>query len=91
VPRAEVLNVFLICGFRQEPATLGSAKSKANLQCMRMVARFLLGSTHQDGENTPNDHKIYQSAKIYQMGIKYPNIFHSKAFQNITKVGFLVC
>jgi hypothetical protein len=27
---------------------------------------------------------------IFQMGIKYANIFHSKALQNLPKLGFLV-
>jgi hypothetical protein len=41
----------------------------------------------------PNDHKIYYIAVICILtrGIKYTNIFHSKALQNLLKLGFLVC
>jgi hypothetical protein len=42
-----------------------------------------------------NYHKLYQTAinnskwpKIFRMGIKYTNIFHSKALQNLPKLGF---
>jgi hypothetical protein len=55
-------------------------------------------------QNIPNDHKIYQMITkytkwprnipndhiIYQMVIEYTNIFHSKPFQNIPKLLFLV-
>jgi hypothetical protein len=49
-----------------------------------------LGTTYQNGKKLPNDHKMYQMTinitnlrknilicgKIYQMAIKYANIFH---------------
>jgi hypothetical protein len=44
-------------------------------------------------QTIPNGHKlgIPNGRKIFQMVIKYTNIFHhSKAFQNLPKVGFLV-
>jgi hypothetical protein len=34
--------------------------------------------------NVPNGHKVYQ------MAIKYTNIFNSKTLPNLTKMGFLV-
>jgi hypothetical protein len=48
--------------------------------------------------NVPNDHiilkpighEIYKMDLKYQMPIKYTNIFHSKALQNIPKLEFLV-
>jgi hypothetical protein len=44
------------------------------------------------GKNIPNDHKTYLSAingpYKYKMTLKWTNIFHSKAFQNIPKVFF---
>jgi hypothetical protein len=61
------------------------------------VARFSLVQTYQNGKNIPNDHKLYQTAihysichKIFQMIIKCNNIFHSKALQNLPKLGLLV-
>jgi hypothetical protein len=47
-------------------------------------------------ENTPNDNKIYQTgitiyvpnSKINRMAMKYTNIFHSKAFQNLKNRDF---
>jgi hypothetical protein len=36
------------------------------------------------GKNVPNEHKIFQ------MAIKYINIFQSKALENLPKLGFLV-
>jgi hypothetical protein len=62
---------------------------------VRWVARFFLAITYQNGENT-YDLKIhtymYQSLcmpngrKIFQMVLKYTNIYHSKAFQNKTQI-----
>jgi hypothetical protein len=34
--------------------------------------------------------KLYQMTVKFQMTIKYTNIFHSKALQNLLKLGFLV-
>jgi hypothetical protein len=58
-----------------------------------MVARFFLAQTYQNGKNVPNDHKLYQTAKIYIPNgrkifhIKYANIFHSHAIQILPKNG----
>jgi hypothetical protein len=41
-------------------------------------------STYQNGKNIPNNQKLYQIA------IKYMNIFHCKTLQNLPKFGFLV-
>jgi hypothetical protein len=48
------------------------------------------------GNNIPNDLKITKrpqnipyACKIFRIDIKYINIFHSKDFQNIPKLGFL--
>jgi hypothetical protein len=62
------------------------------------VCQIFLGTTYQNGEKyIPNNHKMYQTAlnlpigsKIYQMVIKYANIFHYKTLQNLPKTGFLV-
>jgi hypothetical protein len=35
-------------------------------------------------------HNIPNGRKIYQMAIKYTNIFYGKTLQNLTKLGFLV-
>jgi hypothetical protein len=60
-------------------------------------ARFLLGPNIPKREKfakwpqaIPNGHKSYQMAIKYrfQMVIKYTNIFHSKALQNLPKLGF---
>jgi hypothetical protein len=41
--------------------------------------------------NIPKPRKIYQNGRtVYQMTIQYTNIFHSKALQNLRKLGFLV-
>jgi hypothetical protein len=57
---------------------------------------FLVHDT-QTGKNVPNHHQMYQMVikspnvcKIFQMAIKYVNIFPSKALKNLPKVGFLV-
>jgi hypothetical protein len=59
------------------------------------VARFLLvrdtktgKKCPQSAQNVPNGHKIY--LKIFQMAIKYINIFQSSALKNLPKLGFLV-
>jgi hypothetical protein len=56
------------------------------------VARFFLAQHTKTGknvpkrpqksQNTPNASKIYQMAKIYK------NVFHLKAVQNVSKLGF---
>jgi hypothetical protein len=48
---------------------------------------------HTKGLQTiPNGLKLDESngLKIFQINIKYDNIFHSKALQNVPKLGFLV-
>jgi hypothetical protein len=40
--------------------------------------------------NIPNDHKYTKSPQIYQITTTHTQIFHSKAFKNILKMGFLV-
>jgi hypothetical protein len=44
----------------------------------------------EDHKNMPNDHNIYHTdiGKIFQMIMKYTNIFHSKALQNLPNLGF---
>jgi hypothetical protein len=63
------------------------------------VARFFLVQKYQNGKNIPNDRKPYKTtinysilndSKLFQMAIKYTNIFHSKALHNLPKLGFLV-
>jgi hypothetical protein len=62
------------------------------------VARFFLvqntktGKIYQLPQNIPNGHKKFPMAIKYvdQMVIKYTKIFHSKTFQNLHKLGFLV-
>jgi hypothetical protein len=53
---------------------------------------MFLGPNIPKWKNIPNDYKPYQIAingrKI--LVIKYTNIFHSKALQNIPKLGYLV-
>jgi hypothetical protein len=53
--------------------------------------QIFLVTTYQNGENmtrrpqnVPNDHKIYQ------MDIKFTNIFHYKTLQNLPKLGIWV-
>jgi hypothetical protein len=52
------------------------------------LTRFVLVQTYQNGKTIPIEHKIHQTA------IKYTtwslNIFHSKALQNVPKLGFSV-
>jgi hypothetical protein len=64
---------------------------------IRQGCQIFLGSKYQNGENIPNDNKIYQMAinyfngrKINQMVIKYTNIFHCKTLQTLPKLGFWV-
>jgi hypothetical protein len=62
------------------------------------VARFFLIQTKPNWENKTkwpqtitNGQKSYQNgSKIFQIVIKYANIFHSKALQNLPKLVFLV-
>jgi hypothetical protein len=53
-----------------------------------------LGTTYQNGQNTPNGPKFSSDYKMYKMTIKYvgtyTNIFLSKALQNVPKLEFLV-
>jgi hypothetical protein len=56
------------------------------------VFQVFPGITYQNRGNIPKDHKIFQMAtkipnvhKMYQMAIKYSKLFHSKAFQNMSK------
>jgi hypothetical protein len=61
------------------------------------VARFFLVQTYQNGkyvynklpQTIPNGHKlgIPNGHKIFQMVIKYTNIYHSKVLQNSPKFG----
>jgi hypothetical protein len=50
------------------------------------------GKMFQITTKLPNGHTIYQMIVIYlfQMTIKYKNIFYSKALQNFPRLGFLV-
>jgi hypothetical protein len=41
-------------------------------------------------QNVPNYHNITKWPKKFQVTIKYTNIFHCKALQNLPKLGFLV-
>jgi hypothetical protein len=58
---------------------------------------ILPGLPDFSGHNIPNRWKIYKIAtklqtrhKIHQLATEYPNLFHSKALQNLPKLGFLV-
>jgi hypothetical protein len=67
------------------------------------VCQIFLGTWYQNRENVPNGHKMYQmdtkctkwaynfpnTRKIFQLALKYINIFPSRALQNLPK--FLVC
>jgi hypothetical protein len=60
------------------------------MQLQIRVARFFFVQTYQNGKNIPKDHKLHQNGytnghKIFQMAVKYTNIFQSKALQNIPK------
>jgi hypothetical protein len=50
------------------------------------------GTIHQNVENIPKCHKIYQMAGklTYIIAIKYTSIFHCKTLPNLSFLGFLV-
>jgi hypothetical protein len=60
------------------------------------VARFFLTQNTKSGENVPQMyHKVTKwpwnisnGCNMFQMGIKYTNIFHSKGLQNLPNLGF---
>jgi hypothetical protein len=61
------------------------------------VARFFLIQYTKMGQSIPTYHLISKWPKnipiggnIFQMAIKRTNIFHSKALQNLSKLGYLV-
>jgi hypothetical protein len=58
------------------------------------VARFFLVRDTKTGKYVPNQHKNYQNfpngLKIFQMAIKYINIFPTKDLKKFPKEGFLV-
>jgi hypothetical protein len=62
------------------------------------VARFFLTPYTKTGKNIPNYHNITKwqktvpnRRKIFQLAIKYTNIFHSKALQNLfAQIGIFV-
>jgi hypothetical protein len=61
--------------------------------CTRVARFFLTQYTkiYQSTTKLPKDHKMYQLAvEIFQMIIKYTNIFHSKVLQNLPNLGNLV-
>jgi hypothetical protein len=67
------------------------------LQLPTRVARFLLVHDTKIGKNVPNDQKVFQMIIKYLKcpydfpnGIEYINVFQSKAFQNLPKLGVLV-
>jgi hypothetical protein len=75
----------------------GSVQGFWSLRSSSGVARFFLGQNTKMGKIVPNDHKmttwpydIPNGRTIFQMAKKYNNDFHSKALQNIPKLGFLV-
>jgi hypothetical protein len=60
------------------------------------VARFFLAQNTKTGENIPNSQNncpiSIKNAKLppkIQLAIKYANLFHFKALQNLPKLGFL--
>jgi hypothetical protein len=62
-------------------------------------SQIFLDTMYQNGEKCtklPQNYQViikytkYIIPNIFQMGMKYTNIFHSKALQNLPKVGFLV-
>jgi hypothetical protein len=71
-------------------------KGERNRSCPTgRVARFFLVQTYQNGKKYTKGPQtipeiIPNGLKIFQIFIKYNSIFHSKALQNVTKVGFLV-
>jgi hypothetical protein len=68
-------------------------KKKATLGGIRgRVARFLLTQYTKTGKKytkLPTGH-IKNGRKIFQMTLKFTNIFYSNALQNVPKLGFLV-
>jgi hypothetical protein len=61
------------------------------------IARLILVRHTKIGKNIPDNIKTYQISynvpngiKMHQTDIKYTDIFHSKAQQNIPKSGFLL-
>jgi hypothetical protein len=55
--------------------------------------QIFLGQTYQNGkiyQMTTNYTKRPYGCKMFQIVIKYTNIFHSKALQNLPKLRFLV-
>jgi hypothetical protein len=69
----------------------------ASTACAVQGCQIFLASIYQHGGNVPKYHKIYQMAvnssngrKIDQMSIKYTNIFHCQALQNLPELGSLV-
>jgi hypothetical protein len=48
------------------------------------------GKIYQNATKLPIGHKMYQMAVLIPYGPKIYNLFHSKALQNLTKLGFLV-
>jgi hypothetical protein len=88
---------FLIMVRQQKMFILTQIKSVQMIGVVFRVARFFLVHATKTGKmyqmrtkctqcskNIPNLHKIFQ------MAIKYINIFLSKALQNVPKLGFLV-
>jgi hypothetical protein len=57
--------------------------------------QMFLDTIYQNGgkytTKLPNGNKMYQIAEIYlfQMTKEYTDLFHSKALQNLPKIGFL--
>jgi hypothetical protein len=62
--------------FKLNPELLSAAELDSR------VARLFLTQNTITGKNIPN------GRKIFQMTLKYTNIFYSKALQNLPKLGF---
>jgi hypothetical protein len=68
------------------------------LMIVLRVARFFLAQCTKIGENIPNRTKLSNGpntdlpndSSIFQMATDYINLLHSKAVQNLPKLGFLV-
>jgi hypothetical protein len=72
-------------------------KEKKSFRHCQKGCQIFLDTIFQNGEKLPNAHNITNSTssipnglKTFQRTIKYTNIFHSKALQNLPKLGFLV-
>jgi hypothetical protein len=81
----DTIVTFLLCMYMCKP-------QKIFVSAWIRVARFFLLQYSKTGESIPNYPRQYTKLPeaIYQMAIKYTNIFHSETLQNLPKFRFLV-